>query len=66
MLRCRLIQPAGLAYIASRVAKRDGLGHRNDAVAGWLTARGGRLPAADLADPPRWQTLDGAACLTAG
>ena len=34
-----------------------------DAVAGWLTARGGRLSAADLADPPRWQPLDGAACL---
>ncbi len=37
-----------------------------DAVAGWLTARGGRLRAADLSDPPRWQTLDGAACLVAG
>ena len=36
-----------------------------DAVAGWLTARGGRLRAADLADPPRWQPLDGAACLAA-
>ena len=34
-----------------------------DAVAGWLTARGGRLSEADLADPPRWQPLDGAACL---
>lgn len=37
-----------------------------DAVAGWLTARGGRLRAADLADPPRWQPLDGAACFAAG
>ena len=37
-----------------------------DAVAGWLTARGGRLRAADLSDPPRWQPLDGTACLAAG
>ena len=37
-----------------------------DAVAGWLTARGGQLRAADLANPPRWQPLDGAACLAAG
>ena len=37
-----------------------------DAVAGWLTARGGRLRAADLSHPPRWQPLDGAACLAAG
>ena len=36
-----------------------------DAVAGWLTARGGRLRATDLSDPPRWQPLDGAACLAA-
>ena len=36
-----------------------------DAVAVWLTARGGRLRAADLADPPRWQPLDRAACLAA-
>ena len=36
-----------------------------DAVAGWLTARGGQLRAADLANPPRWQPLDGAACLAA-
>ena len=37
-----------------------------DAVAGWLTARGGRLRAADLSEPPRWQPLDGAAYLAAG
>ena len=37
-----------------------------DAVGAWLTARGGRLRAADLSDPPRWQPLDGAACLAAG
>ena len=38
-----------------------------DAAAGWLTARGGRLRAADLSDPPRWQPLelDRAACLAA-
>ena len=36
-----------------------------DAVAGWLTARGGRLRATDLSNPPRWQPLDGAACLAA-
>ena len=36
-----------------------------DAVAGWLTARGGRLRATDLSDPPRWQPLEGAACLAA-
>ena len=34
-----------------------------DAAADWLTARGGRLRAADLADPPRWEPLDGGACL---
>ena len=36
-----------------------------DAAASWLTARGGRLRAADLADPPRWEPLDAGACLTA-
>ncbi len=36
-----------------------------DAVAGWLTARGGRLRATDLSNPPRWRPLDGAACLAA-
>ena len=36
-----------------------------DAAAGWLTARGGQLRAADLADPPRWESLDGGACLAA-
>ncbi len=36
-----------------------------DAAADWLTARGGRLRAADLADPPRWEPLDGGACLAA-
>ncbi|MEE2637654.1 MAG: bifunctional UDP-sugar hydrolase/5'-nucleotidase [Acidobacteriota bacterium] len=34
-----------------------------DAAARWLTARGGRLRAADVADPPRWEPLDGGACL---
>ena len=36
-----------------------------DAVAGWLLARGGRLRAADLANPPRWEPIDGGACLGA-
>ncbi len=34
-----------------------------DAVANWLTARGGRLRAADLTAPPRWEVSDGASCL---
>jgi 5'-nucleotidase len=34
-----------------------------DAAAGWLIARGGHLHAADLADPPRWEPVDGGACL---
>ena len=34
-----------------------------DAAAGWLAARGGRLRAADLADPPRWEPVDDGACL---
>ena len=34
-----------------------------DAAAGWLTARGGRLRGADLANPPRWEPFDGDACL---
>ena len=35
-----------------------------DAVATWLTARGGRLRAADLTTPPRWETPDdGGTCL---
>ena len=36
-----------------------------DAAASWLTKRGGRLRAADLTDPPRWEPLDGGACLPA-
>ena len=36
-----------------------------DAVANWLTARGGRLRAADLTTPPRWEVSDGEACLAA-
>jgi 5'-nucleotidase len=36
-----------------------------EAAAGWLTARGGQLRAVDLAEPPRWQPVDGAACLAA-
>ena len=34
-----------------------------DAAAGWLVARGGRLRAADLADPPRWESVADGACL---
>ena len=34
-----------------------------EAVADWLTARGGRLGAADLVTPPRWETPGGGACL---
>ena len=36
-----------------------------DAAASWLTARGGRLRAVDLLSPPRWELLDGGACLAA-
>ena len=35
-----------------------------DAAAGWLATRGGRLRAAELAGP-RWEPLDGGACLAA-
>jgi hypothetical protein len=35
-----------------------------EAVAAWLGDRGGRLSAADLTTPPRWETPDGA-CLAA-
>ena len=34
-----------------------------DAVAAWLTARGGRLRAADLTTPPRWEASAGGTCL---
>ncbi len=34
-----------------------------DAAVRWLSARGGRLRAADLAFPPRWEPLDGGTCL---
>ncbi len=34
-----------------------------EAVADWLIARGGRLNAADLVTPPRWETPEGGACL---
>ena len=34
-----------------------------EAVASWLTARGGRLAAADFATPPRWELPDREACL---
>ncbi len=37
-----------------------------DAAASWLTARGGRLRAADLAHPPRLEPLDGGTCLAGG
>ena len=36
-----------------------------DAAAVWLTARGGRLRAADFSGRPRWEPLDGDACLAA-
>ena len=36
-----------------------------DAVTDWLSARGGRLRAADLTTPPRWEVTDGGACLAA-
>ena len=36
-----------------------------EAVASWLTARGGRLSAADLATPPRWELPERAGCLAA-
>ena len=36
-----------------------------DAVANWLRARGGRLRAADLTAPPRWEVPDGGTCLAA-
>ena len=50
------VQPA--AALASAPLVRE-------AVADWLTARGGRLGAADLVTPPRWETPDGGACLAA-
>ena len=34
-----------------------------EAVADWLGARGGRLKAADLVTPPRWEAPEGGACL---
>ncbi len=34
-----------------------------EAAADWLSARGGRLDAADLVTPPRWETHEGGACL---
>lgn len=34
-----------------------------DAVANWLSARGGRLRAADLTTPPRWEVPDDGTCL---
>ena len=34
-----------------------------EAVSSWLTARGGRISAADFATPPRWELPDGGACL---
>ena len=36
-----------------------------DAVVNWLTARGGRLRAADLMTPPRWEVPGGGTCLAA-
>ena len=37
-----------------------------EAVADWLGARGGRLSAADLSTPPRWETPADGACLAGG
>ena len=34
-----------------------------EAAASWLSARGGRLSAADFVTPPRWKTPGGGACL---
>ena len=34
-----------------------------EAAASWLSARGGRLSAADFVTPPRWETSEGGACL---
>ena len=34
-----------------------------DAVATWLSARGGRLRASDLTSPPRWEASDDGTCL---
>ena len=50
------VQPA--AALASAPLVRE-------AAAGWLAARGGRLGAADLVTPPRWETPDGGACFGA-
>ena len=50
------VQPA--AALASAPLVRE-------AVADWLTARGGRLGADNLVTPPRWETPDGGACLAA-
>ena len=36
-----------------------------EAAASWLTARGGRLGAADFMTPPRWEVPAGAGCLAA-
>ena len=36
-----------------------------EAVADWLGARGGRLSAADLSAPPRWEVPEGGACFAA-
>ena len=37
-----------------------------EAVADWLSARGGRLGAGDLVTPPRWETPERGACFPAG
>ena len=48
------VQPA--AALASAPLVRE-------AAASWLSARGGRLNAADFVTPPRWETPEGGACL---
>jgi 5'-nucleotidase len=54
--------PVGSAGTSPETALASAPLVRN-AAAHWLEARGGRLRAADLADPPRWEPLDGGACL---
>ena len=51
------VQPAAALASAPLVRK---------AAADWLSARGGRLNAADLVTPPRWEVPEGGACLSGG
>ena len=66
---------AATDYFAARAARDAATTRREtslasaplvrEAVATWLTARGGRLRAVDLTKPPRWEASDGGACLAA-